>query len=253
MSDNVSSSVLFHFTNSIENLESILKDGFIARCCPEYALDLLDEDALEKHTAPCRAFAMVCFCDLPLSLIGKHLREYGNFGIGLNKDWGIEHGLEPVIYSHKNGQTRPSIRRLQELANQRVIDDVPSTAYGDLEIITAYTKRHRGKPWRSGKTKNEVHFYDEREWRYVPMAPWGSPYYLTRDDYFNKVKTDEILAKIKAQGALKIRPNDIQYLIVPDDSHILELHRFLKRLYSVDDAIVVTTAIMTIDCISEDV
>jgi hypothetical protein len=33
---------------------------------------------------------MVCFCDLPLSLIGKHLDEYGDFAIGLERHWGAQ-------------------------------------------------------------------------------------------------------------------------------------------------------------------
>ena len=58
---------------------------------------------------------------------------------------------------------------------------------------------------------------------------------------------------IQARDKLPIRPDDIQYLIVPDDGHILELVKHLRILYSSDDSTLVTTAIMTIDCITEDV
>jgi hypothetical protein len=56
------------------------------------------------------AIPMVCFCDLPLSLIKKHVEEYGGYGIGLNKTWGVKNGVAPVIYTHSRAKTRPSVR-----------------------------------------------------------------------------------------------------------------------------------------------
>ncbi len=73
------------------------------------------------------------------------------------------------------------------------------------------------------------------------------------DNYVNTLTTNYLHESFEKKNTLLIRPDDIQYLIVPDDDHILELHEHLKKLYILEDAILVTTAIMTTDCICEDV
>lgn len=75
----------------MDAIRSILKDGFFPHYCPEYTLDPEDRRAASRRHHPMRAIPMVCFCDLPLSLIAKHLKEYGCFGIGMTKRWGIKH------------------------------------------------------------------------------------------------------------------------------------------------------------------
>jgi hypothetical protein len=95
MSENVSSNKLFHFTNSMDAVKSILKDGFFPHYCLEYSLDRDDKQAAAKGRPPMRAIPIVCFCDLPLSLIRTHLKKYGSFGIGLDKNWGKKTGWRP--------------------------------------------------------------------------------------------------------------------------------------------------------------
>jgi len=130
MSETISSHALFHFTRSIEALKGILKNGFFPHYCPEYTIDRHDRAAAAKGRHPSRATPMVCFCDLPLSLIGKHLEEYGHFGIGLDKKWGIKNGVAPVIYTHSRAKTHPSI--------SRGVTEVPTAADG-------HANRHRRK------------------------------------------------------------------------------------------------------------
>jgi hypothetical protein len=256
MSDNISSSVLFHITGSMKNLKGILKDGFLPWCCPEYAFDKKDEHAIREQRSPSRAIAMVCFCDLPLALIRSHLGNYGQFGIGLKKEWGIQNGLEPVIYSHPNGQTRAPMERLTNMAINDIFDLGKTDGFdvelicNDLDLIIAFTKRYRGNPWRKDKFEKEVTFYDEREWRYVPTDQSGAPLFLRREDYQNQAKRETLVNEIKANFMLTVKPEDIQFLIVPDDNHILELHEFIKHLYGVNDTIFVTTAIMTVDSLA---
>jgi hypothetical protein len=62
----------------------------------------------------CRsAIPMVCFCDLPIGLIRRHMLTYGGgYGIGLDKSWGLKHGVEPVFYTHSKGNTRKPMARL---------------------------------------------------------------------------------------------------------------------------------------------
>jgi hypothetical protein len=131
----------------------------------------------------------------------------------------------------------------------------PLTDADENQVLAAYTKPFIGPAWRNNQVKRRVRFYDEREWRYVP-----EPAFWKWKDYFDESKRtrhDKLFAK---QYALKISPDDIQYLIVPYDkgeNNILELHDYVMkpytRRYSRKDAILVTTTIMTDDCLKEDI
>jgi hypothetical protein len=250
MSENVSSSVLFHFTKTMNDLKSILNYGFFPHYCPEFTLDPIDRKAAAKGRPPDHAIPLVSFCDLPFSLIKKHLREYGYFGIGLEKKWGVRNGVAPVIYTHRTAQTCQPILRLTAIA----AENNSEIAANDFKVLAAYAKPFVGPAWRNNRVERGVRFYDEREWRYVP-----EPGFLDWKDYIDESKRIKLHKRFKKQYALLTPPKDIQYLFVPydkDENNILELHAYVMKLfgrrYSRKDAILVTTAIMTVDRIEKD-
>lgn len=89
-------STLFHFTEK-QSLFKILKDTFKVSY------------AREEITGPThnRKFAvpMVSFCDIRLAEI-KHFidKKYGNYGIGLTKEWANRNDLNPVMYMSKHSK-----------------------------------------------------------------------------------------------------------------------------------------------------
>ncbi|MBN1471996.1 MAG: hypothetical protein JW925_09460 [Syntrophaceae bacterium] len=91
----ISTSTLFDFTAKAEHLISILENEFRPRFCLEHRREL---NPLESFLLNDEAIPMVCFCDLPLSTIAPHLEFFGNYGLGLTKEWGIQNGLNPVMY-----------------------------------------------------------------------------------------------------------------------------------------------------------
>ena len=97
MASNLSTDELFHFT-SFENLKGIIEFGFY----PKYNLEhTLLSNAFDRPAAV-ELIPMVCFCDIPLALVHEHSGKYGKCAIGLDKDWGEEFGLNPVIYVAPN-------------------------------------------------------------------------------------------------------------------------------------------------------
>jgi hypothetical protein len=252
MAENISSNVLFHFTKSMDDLKSILKHGFYPHYCPEYTFGSGDSEAISKRHHPMCAVPIVSFCDLPLSLIRKHLKAYGRYGIGLKKTWGVSKGVAPVIYTHSKALTRKSISRL----TARIANINDTKALSDLERLTAYTKPFVGSAWRTNHVKMNVRFYDEREWRYVPVVRGSRSLFLDWKDYRNAATRNRLQSRFKKENTLSVDPDAIQYLIVPYDkgeTNVIKLHNYLKTLYSQKDTIWVTTAIMTDNCIQEDV
>jgi len=249
MSNNISANVLFHFTRSLDNILDILTSGFYPHYCPEYSFGPVEAQAAWNGFSPAHATPMVCFCDLPLSLIQDHLWQYGKFAIGLDKQWGIMNGLAPVFYTHEQSQTFKPLSDQNWAA--RTAND--SAAINDLILLRAYMKPIRGNAWRRGKMLSDVPFYDEREWRYVPHLSVGEELCLSREDYTNESKVKSLEESLRQNHRLRVHPDNIQYLIVPDDSHILGLVKHLGSLYNPDDVTLVTTTIMTTDCITEDV
>lgn len=95
----INSSTLFHFTRNNKNLLNILSKGLRF----SYAFESVPVDVLmneyETFTASVPdveydeskkygiAIPMISFCDIPLMRTIQHRRKYGNFAIGLDKDF----------------------------------------------------------------------------------------------------------------------------------------------------------------------
>lgn len=90
----ISTSSIFHFTPSYTNLISILESGFnISYCLEEYDL----ADGTVSIGVP-----MVSFSDIPLSHIVYSSPSYGQYCIGLTKEWASLKKINPVLYLEPN-------------------------------------------------------------------------------------------------------------------------------------------------------
>ncbi len=108
----ISSSSLFHFTSGdLSTLKSILNSGFrVNRYKEIHPLDSMT--SLHVHVP------MVCFCDIPLTLVKKHTEIYCYNGgekvyaLGMTKEWSIENGLNPLIYLNQESHLARILQRL---------------------------------------------------------------------------------------------------------------------------------------------
>jgi len=254
---------LFHFTPSLRNLLGILDNTFYPRYCWE-PFELTDND---KQPSAKDAFPMVCFCDITLFQLMKHIETYGKYGLGMTKEWGIRKGLNPVIYFNKNSSMA---NRLSVVINGLVRDTSP-TAQAFREI-TLYIKPYEGilhaRDWDEIADRARyvidpinVRFYDEHEWRYVPdrnvmsrnkiessvpEAIYRQPGNLA--DANKKLETDETRLSFDA--------DDIKYIIIEEERQINEMIRKLRRIkgsrYDRDTVDRLASRIITVKQIESD-
>ena len=113
MNPNVSSS-LIHFTDRLEYLKGILKDGFrFSYCREEYPKALVNniKNQEKKDFIPTNCclnenicntvlIPMVSFCDIPLTRSNVHAQKYGYYGVGIDRELArdIYPQLMPVQY-----------------------------------------------------------------------------------------------------------------------------------------------------------
>jgi len=256
---------LFHFTSCLENLVGILDNTFYPRYCWE-PFQLIDNH-VQPSTSTRDAFPMVCFCDITLSQLMKHIGTYGKYGLGMKKEWGIRKVLNPVIYFSKNSSMA---NRLSVVINGLVPDTDPTAkAFGEIML---YIKPYEGiLPARDWAEIDEdaryliepinVRFYDEHEWRYVPdrdvmrrnKIKWSIPQdmYLTRPalaDANKKLETD--------QTRLSFAADDIKYIIIEEERQINEMIRILRSIkntrYDTDTVDRLASRIITVEQIESD-
>lgn len=238
----VSSNTMFHFTNSIENIESILKDDFIPRCSLETIFT--GSDKLEF------AYPMVCFCDIPLSQVTKHIDFYGHYGIGLSKSWGIANGLNPVLYVESGSDLAIGINDVFDyLTNTKLeIDEIVELSFTQ---ILKHIKSYTGNFVRNNEVFEDYIFYDEREWRYLP----ATLDFLNKDRYKVRALRDNFDKKYE-NIRLKFIPDDIKYIIIHDESEIERMIQVIRNLkgqkYSMSQVERLITRIITTEQILKD-
>ena len=102
------SRTLFHFTKDLDVLKSILKHGFF----PKYSLEDIAWFVAQEIDAV--AFPVVSFCDIPLSRITDHVKFYGQYGIGMKRQWGITNGFNPIVYVSETSDLATLMRQISQ-------------------------------------------------------------------------------------------------------------------------------------------
>jgi len=219
----ISANALFHFTGKKTNLSGILKDGcFIPRFCLEDFRFLNTNNDLYCDEF---AFPMVCFCDLPLSKIGDHIKFYGGYGIGLKKSWGIRKGITPITYlTEKSYLTKHLKTNIKKLMMGEKRKDFPA------ELIK-YTKPVEGKTLRKGNYEKK-NFYDEREWRYIPELIDDREGLLYKDEYHDDFIRGGADSDMSWRNRLKFKADDIKYIIVKHENEIIPMAGRIRRIKS---------------------
>ena len=252
----ISSNTLIHFTNDKEKLKSIFLDNFRVGYCKEAPI-------IGGFGTACYV-PMVSFCDIPLSQIKDHISKYGDYGIGMTREWGIRKKLNPVLYLEPNSLLSESYRLASNyfLAKAQEEKDVVARSDDYFRAVVAlgemlsYTKNYQGILVRRGGTAtNNYRFSDEREWRYVLPSQCGiTP--IMSEEHFASDSGRTRAQKLTDEVRLEFEPNDIRYVIIKHDS---EIHEFVDHLrtakenkYSKGDIDRLTTRILTTEQIRQD-
>jgi len=237
----VNTNAIIHFTNSFDNIESILTNNFLPRLCLEDYSFIIKRKKNQKIAVP-----MVCFCDIPLHLIRPHMKEYGYYGIGMRKIWAKRNKLNPVVYIDRGSDLNKAAVNI----NNYMTDCFKNEGANEFTFMwnmLAYMKPYRGTSIKTLKWKA---FYDEREWRYIPNVFTSNKLcnqsVILQDEYVEK--KDEVNNMLKA-FPLKFDPKDIKYLIVDTENEIPKLLEIINRIkspkYSSDEIDILKTKIIT--------
>lgn len=101
----ISTDNLYHYTSKFEWILSIIENGFEYRNCEEklpltgFSSSVFSLPGIVVHKIYPK---VVCFCDIPFSLVSDHINQYGEYCIGLTKEWGVNNGITPIRYVHYN-------------------------------------------------------------------------------------------------------------------------------------------------------
>jgi hypothetical protein len=254
----ISTQSLFHFTSKAEYLISILANGFF----PRYFL----EEAQFKNWADV-AIPMVCFCDLPLSDVTDHIGFYGNYGIGLRKEWALKNGMNPIIYLSNTSTIYECLDAFINgnlMTYKKLKDGNVSREHIDLFIkelgiysmlIMDFVKPFSGKMFRNEKNVDK-YFYDEREWRYIPkLEESNKDWRLSKEEYLSSITLAQANAQLSKKHILKFNIDDIKYIIVSSEDDIYSMIKAINEIYKAENEKnrqMLCSRILTVKQIKED-
>lgn len=212
---------LFHFTKRYESLISIMTEKFKPFFCIEDTSHLYPEE--KKLTL---ALPMTCFCDIPIERHSIHKEKYGNYGIALTKEWGMRNHLSLMNYTHIYSGISSALRVIcnyypHYLSDKEESKEAVNALKNSLSILIMTSKPYEGKVFNKEKRQwsDEIHrFYDEKEWRYIPLVDKLS-WSISLEDFNHDLnrffdEIDRVQPMIQANYKLNFTVNDIKYIFI---------------------------------------
>ncbi len=236
-SEEESSNYLFHFTNEMNHLVSIMNNYFM----PFYCMESLDYLTFTEFKIEGMAYPLVCFCDIPLNRHYRHKSKFGEYVIGMKKKWGEDNHLTPIIYSHPKSMTILTLSTLFKMTRffQEKLNEEEFQMFNNaVSYLIMHYKSYEGRQFLKKQNlfaKEFTRFYDEREWRYLPIEVNGLKLNLEISEYLNTQKLHEENKLIQKNNKLKFELSDIEFLFLKEDA---EIEQFLSKLspkYSFDE------------------
>lgn len=240
MPNKESANELFHFTNKYDSIKSILNDKFKPFFCVEDISYMY-----EKKSNMIFAYPMVCFCDIPLGRIALHKYNYGDYGVGLTKDWGIKNNFTIVNYSFPESLKSVSFRLLVNYYSEKCIGlnhEDSSKFKNSLNLLLMTSKPYEGKVFYKTNrswSENKIRFYNEREWRFIPLVDglnWSfalDQFSGDCDAFFNAIEEEQ--QKIQKRYKLDFTVDDITHVFLKDDSEKEKLLNDISTSYNVKE------------------
>lgn len=254
MSSIQSANVLFKFFDDITYLKDVIKHSAIF---PRYCEEITDYMRIENIESI--SFLMSCFCDIPLSKLSTHMEFYGKYGIGLDKEWGIEKGIQPIQYINSNSELIKSFKDVLLKSFEKDEKERQAVSEYNNYILTnlLFMKPLEGIMFRNGENVKR-NFHDEREWRYVPdvnNCDTELPLIIEKEydiDQSRKMYSNGVMECEDLW--LKFKYNNVKYLIVKNYKERNELIKFIKNntAESENEKFILSSKILVFDELKED-
>ncbi len=242
----ISADYLFHFTNDIKHIENIMINGFK----PFYCMEKLSYISVNGEYLEF-AFPLVSFCDLPISLQKQHRKRFGGYGIGLNKSWGNTNHLTPIVYTSEKAFTSGILNNFidlyemfysyiekQKQTNKTLQGNSNNMLQGfnnNISYLMMCFKPYEGHRYLKEEKRfdeNKSRFYDEREWRYLPIKVNGLKLSLSKDQYEDSKTLYEENLMIQKNNHLKFSLDDLDSIYLKEESEKSSLLKKLSRKYN---------------------
>lgn len=221
---------LYHCTN-LKALKEILTSVYFR---PSFCLEETSYFAKNYNLA----FAVVCFADLRKNELKDHMANFNSDSyIKMSKEWAMRKGLSPVIYySDKYTLSSTVFRSIMSFASTH---KTTAIFYNSANLMMGLLKQYQGryylKPEYKERSKEEVCFYLEREWRYLPIPSDEEAMFLPEDDFRNADLRQEKIKELVDNGyALSFGWNDIMEIGCSKDSSVRDaIVDILMDMYSI--------------------
>jgi uncharacterized protein YcgL (UPF0745 family) len=233
--ENLSASVLFTFTPKLKYMMEMLQIGIV----PRYVYERLPGTKRYYITQ------MKCFCDIPLGKVKNHMERYGFYGIGIKKSYLQQNGATPVIYIHKDSEPYFNFKKMK------------GTKLEEAPFLTLL-KRYLGSDYYfeegvENPIHKHIHFYDEREWRFVPKG-----FNLETSTKFEKIQDGVKFANNLNKNldlnraAFKIPSEEVEYIIIRNKKDLNHVIKELREIFGLQDMDMMLTKIIIAENILKD-
>lgn len=247
---NFRTSCIFRFSKEFSSIKKVIKSGIIPNYCEE---DLSFDDKQIVIGIP-----MACFCDIPLTLMEEQNKRYGEYGIGLTKEWALKNEIAPVMYIANDIDLKPYCYINQNIENTSAV--VNSKAFSEeyrrktifqgfpvaMYIQTLELEKEQDLCATSvrcfkkyeGQYKNKpINNYLENEWRYIVLESEKIKWKWSKEEYESwrfpsgiKNKKKPAPSSELKEFTLTFTPEDVKYILVKDDDSKSKMIEYIKTL-----------------------